>query len=313
VPKPILRRVASRYIAGETLDEAIAKLRSLAAAGHPGIIDILGEDVTNEAQARAVIHDYENAASSVRANGLDAYVSVKPTHCGLRASEKLALELYLQLARRAFFAWQAASDQGAAWSTLDPADFPRCVALPAKQAGGGCRLRNFGLIGQKGFGRGRLGFALAFQALDPGSNLSNRRVRLFFCRRRRLRGCLHRRLIAANGAHEGHDLLACGRHHFRPSGIVQRSGGKQRRRDLQAVAGKDGDQSRLCRATGNTARGGSADRPSDRPHPGTHHGQCRVEQRRINFIMGPGKQVYQLAPADGPIVGVHNRLGHYCP
>ncbi len=99
VPKPILRRVASRYIAGETLDEAIAKLSSLAAAGHPGIIDILGEDVTSEAQARSVIADYQNAASAVKSKGLDAYVSVKPTHCGLRVSEKLALELYVQLAR----------------------------------------------------------------------------------------------------------------------------------------------------------------------------------------------------------------------
>jgi proline dehydrogenase len=99
VPKPILRRVASRYIAGETLASAIERLKTLAAKGHSGILDILGEDVTGEAQASAVISEYRAAADAVAAAKLACYVSVKPTHCGLRTSEKLALEQYRTLCK----------------------------------------------------------------------------------------------------------------------------------------------------------------------------------------------------------------------
>lgn len=97
VPKALLRRVAQRYFAGETLAEALVRLRQYAALGHPGIIDILGEDVTTEAAARAVLAEYAATADALRAASLDAYVSVKPTHCGLRISEALALELYRAL------------------------------------------------------------------------------------------------------------------------------------------------------------------------------------------------------------------------
>jgi len=98
VPKPIMRPVAQRYVAGEELEDALGKLRTLAGAGYSGIIDILGEDVEGEAQAREVLAEYRRAADGVHATGLEAYVSVKPTHFGLRTSEELALGLYRELA-----------------------------------------------------------------------------------------------------------------------------------------------------------------------------------------------------------------------
>jgi proline dehydrogenase len=99
VPRPLMWRVARKYVAGETLDEALAALRSLQERGHRGILDVLGEDVTGEAQARTVRDEYEHAAAALQREGLDSYVSVKPTHLGLRTSEELALELYSSLAR----------------------------------------------------------------------------------------------------------------------------------------------------------------------------------------------------------------------
>jgi len=100
VPRPLMRRLASRYIAGEELADAVAKLRSLAAAGHPGILDILGEDVEDEGAARAVLRSYTEALDAITELGLDANVSVKPTHVGLRLSEELAFELLSELLRR---------------------------------------------------------------------------------------------------------------------------------------------------------------------------------------------------------------------
>ncbi len=98
VPKPIMRRIAARYIAGETLSEALERLEALARRGHAGIIDVLGEGISDEREARAVAKSYVEAASAVAARRLDCYVSVKPTHVGLNISEDLAFELYALVA-----------------------------------------------------------------------------------------------------------------------------------------------------------------------------------------------------------------------
>ena len=54
VPKPILRRVAARYIAGETLEEALARCAELGRRGHASVLDVLGEAIADEQAARAV-------------------------------------------------------------------------------------------------------------------------------------------------------------------------------------------------------------------------------------------------------------------
>ncbi len=100
IPRPIMRRLASRYIAGETLEDALAKLRDLARRGHPGILDVLGENVRTAEEARGAARTYEEGAAALAAAKLDGYVSVKPTHLGLLLDEKLALELFSGLAAR---------------------------------------------------------------------------------------------------------------------------------------------------------------------------------------------------------------------
>lgn len=98
VPRPIMRRLAARYIAGETLGEALARLRLLCDRGYPGIIDVLGEGIANEAEARAVVAHYQEAATAIAREKLAVYVSVKPTHVGLSISEDLCFELYSAIA-----------------------------------------------------------------------------------------------------------------------------------------------------------------------------------------------------------------------
>ncbi len=97
VPRPIMRRLAARYIAGETLEEALAVLAANQAKGFGGVLDILGEDVADEAAARAVLSAYKTGVSAIASNEINAYVSVKPTHFGLRISAELARELYSDL------------------------------------------------------------------------------------------------------------------------------------------------------------------------------------------------------------------------
>ncbi len=100
LPRPLMRLLSKRYVAGERLEDALERLALLRAQGFPGILDLLGEEIASEAQARAVAASYGEAAQALRRARIDAYVSVKPTHIGLRISEDLAFELYAKLARR---------------------------------------------------------------------------------------------------------------------------------------------------------------------------------------------------------------------
>jgi proline dehydrogenase len=100
VPRPIMRRLASRYIAGEKIEDALSKLRDLARRGHPGILDVLGENVRTPEEAKAAARTYEQGAVALAAAKLDCYVSVKPTHLGLVLDEHLALDLFSGLAAR---------------------------------------------------------------------------------------------------------------------------------------------------------------------------------------------------------------------
>lgn len=101
VPTFLMRRLSARYIAGETLEEGLAALTRLKAEGFPGILDVLGEDVASAAETERVVLEYSTAARALAAAGLDAYISIKPTHLGLRLSRELAERNYARLAKLA--------------------------------------------------------------------------------------------------------------------------------------------------------------------------------------------------------------------
>jgi proline dehydrogenase len=98
LPRSLLRRFASRYIAGEHLEDALARLEGLRGRGYPGVLDLLGEHVEDEAEARAAQRTYLECGRALAARGLDAYLSVKPTHFGLELDQDLCAELYATLA-----------------------------------------------------------------------------------------------------------------------------------------------------------------------------------------------------------------------
>jgi len=84
VPTPIVRRVASRYVAGETLEEAVRVVRRLNAEGCLATLDVLGEDTTRLEEAGDAVAQYERALEAIAAEGLEANVSVKLTALGLK-------------------------------------------------------------------------------------------------------------------------------------------------------------------------------------------------------------------------------------
>ena len=97
----LAKSFARRFVAGETLDEALAAVRALNAQGITASLDELGESVTNERAARATRDVYLNILDRIAETRLDANVSVKLTAMGLDISEELCVSLMQDLLERA--------------------------------------------------------------------------------------------------------------------------------------------------------------------------------------------------------------------
>ncbi len=87
VPKAIVGRVASRYVAGATREEALATVRRLNQSGAMATLDVLGEEVSERAKAEAAVEEYLRCLEEIAAQGLDSNVSIKPTMLGLKIDE----------------------------------------------------------------------------------------------------------------------------------------------------------------------------------------------------------------------------------
>ncbi len=87
----LARRFASRFVAGETVEAAVAALRDLNAAGLSASLDLLGESVQHAEEARQAQRTYLETLDRIRAAGADANVSVKLTQMGLDIDEALCV------------------------------------------------------------------------------------------------------------------------------------------------------------------------------------------------------------------------------
>jgi proline dehydrogenase len=88
-PRTLVGRVARRYIAGETIEDALACVRSLHALGATATVDVLGEDVTDEPETRVTVAEYLELIDALADADLGANVSVKLTSLGLGLSDEL--------------------------------------------------------------------------------------------------------------------------------------------------------------------------------------------------------------------------------
>ena len=84
VPKRVVRKLSSRYIAGPALADARQTVARLNAEGKLATVDVLGEEVQSEGEAAAITAEYVAALEAFEQDGLDANVSVKPTGLGLK-------------------------------------------------------------------------------------------------------------------------------------------------------------------------------------------------------------------------------------
>jgi len=85
-----MRLGAARFVAGETLDECVAVLRELNAAGLRANTTLLGEAILDPDGAARVAAEYEHVLDRLAAEQLRANVALKLTHLGLSLDEDLA-------------------------------------------------------------------------------------------------------------------------------------------------------------------------------------------------------------------------------
>jgi proline dehydrogenase len=93
VPRPVVQRLSSRYIAGPSLDDAVRVVGRLNAKGKLATVDVLGEEVGGADEARAIAGQYHDALARFDEENLDANVSVKLTAFGLELDVELCRDI----------------------------------------------------------------------------------------------------------------------------------------------------------------------------------------------------------------------------
>jgi proline dehydrogenase len=84
VPKSIVRKFASRYIAGDRIEHAVNVTRKLNDRGIMGTIDVLGEDILTKEDAQRAKQECLRVLEAIEKNKLDANQSLKLTSLGLK-------------------------------------------------------------------------------------------------------------------------------------------------------------------------------------------------------------------------------------
>lgn len=98
---PVGRRLATRFVAGERLNDAVAVASALNRRDISVSMDHLGEHVHDAGSASAALSDYMACLDRIEAEQLDANVSVKLTQLGLAVDPKIASSALATLAQRA--------------------------------------------------------------------------------------------------------------------------------------------------------------------------------------------------------------------
>jgi proline dehydrogenase len=92
IPKAIVGRVASRYIAGTTLNDGVRTVGGLNQAGMMCTMDLLGEDVKDASETHQVRDNILLILQAINQNRLNSNVSIKPTQLGLSIDPELCFQ-----------------------------------------------------------------------------------------------------------------------------------------------------------------------------------------------------------------------------
>ena len=91
VPRKVVRYFALRYIAGESLDDAVRTVGDLNRNSTMATMDVLGEDITEKHEAIAAREEAKRVLRAIAENRLDANLSLKLTQFGLKLDKSFCL------------------------------------------------------------------------------------------------------------------------------------------------------------------------------------------------------------------------------
>ena len=97
----LAKNFAGRFVAGETVETALQAVRELNDKGITASLDLLGESVSNEGEARAARDQYLDLLDRIEASALNANVSVKLTAMGLDIDQELCISIMQDILARA--------------------------------------------------------------------------------------------------------------------------------------------------------------------------------------------------------------------
>lgn len=100
-PKFLVGTVARRYVAGETLDEALDVVAGLNEQGAMATLDLLGEEVRERERATTAVGEYLRMFEGIASRGLDSNVSIKLTLLGLKIDENFCRDNVEKIVARA--------------------------------------------------------------------------------------------------------------------------------------------------------------------------------------------------------------------
>jgi proline dehydrogenase len=100
-PKALVKQFAKRYVAGETLEDMLATVRSLNAQGIMATVDVLGEFIHHKEEALQAAAEYKQILEALDREKLDANISVKLTQMGLLLDQQLCFEILTDLVETA--------------------------------------------------------------------------------------------------------------------------------------------------------------------------------------------------------------------
>jgi proline dehydrogenase len=98
---PMGKRASARFVAGLTMDDIMRVTKELNDAGIAVTMDVLGENVTNEQEARESTGAYHKMLDEITARGLNANVSVKLTHVGFDVDRNMCRDLVCGMVKHA--------------------------------------------------------------------------------------------------------------------------------------------------------------------------------------------------------------------
>ena len=101
VPKPVVRHFSRPYVAGDTLEEAVARVKELNRIGAMATLDVLGEEVLDAERARQFTEECVRVLEAIDREGIDSNLSIKLTMFGLEIDEALAHDNAQRIVERA--------------------------------------------------------------------------------------------------------------------------------------------------------------------------------------------------------------------